>query len=234
MAPKTSTLSKEYISESESESSSDSDLETIENVEFKPPSDYKKCSHLKKFKLSHKSKDEEIWLFSLPNSIDLSSLKTLPLPINNDKSDNIIQILNKNYNVTQTSHKSKNNNEFSNLKLLVPSTDSKKDSLKILSSKDSMDFNRIFTLSEVTEIPKIDIEKVKLPRKDIPQLENLELKHFPTGYDSNDFITDGNDENTIENNKSKSKKRHGDDDDTENKKKKKKSKKDKSKKKEKK
>ena len=145
-------LSKDFVSDSESDSSEDENI----NLDFVPPSDYKKVSHLKKFKTA-KGDNEEVWLLNFPSNVDLSSLKTLSVPEStNDEA--IIKLNKKKYSVSRA----KNSDEFSNLQLLIPTED--RESLSI--SPNFKKFDKVFTISENTSIPDIKLEEVKVPRKD--------------------------------------------------------------------
>lgn len=166
-------MSNEFVSDSESDNE-------IENQLFKVPKDFKKCEHLKKFpldKLSKKS-EEEVWLLNIPSNLDISKLKTLPIDFKRTSS---VTVANQTYEIEQ--EKSKDN---SNLVVMVPGQ--KRDSLKILTKQDKpFQFDKIFTISESTDIPDIDYSKIRLPREDVPVVEGLITRHFATGYDAADF-----------------------------------------------
>lgn len=217
---KASALSNEYILDSES----DSESGTIQN--FKAPSDYKKCEHLKKFSLKKltKKSEEQVWLINIPASLDISKLKTLPIDFKRTSS---VVVDKQSYEIEQEKNK-----DNSNLVVLVP--DDKRDSLEVLTKDDKpFEFDKIFTISESTDIPDIQYEKVRIPRENVPVVGGLITRHFATGYDANDF---GITEEVSEKKKEHSKKRHHVHDDSEvaPSKKKKKDKKEKKSKKEKK
>lgn len=174
-------LSREYVS--------DSDVENEEeSVAFTPPSDYKKCKHLKKF---HKKKaEEQLWLIKLPANLDISKLKTLPIDFRGDKSsDAVITVEGENserhYNINEDVTQQEDHDN-SNLSLLIP--DDSRDSLCISGDKEqSLAFDRVFTVSEVASIPGIDYEKLRIPRSNVVKVEGLKMRHFPTGYDAKDY-----------------------------------------------
>lgn len=167
-----STLSSEYISDSDS----DSEVEQV----FKAPKDFKKCDHLKKFpvdKLTKKS-EEELWLINVPASLDVSKLETLPIDFNRTSS---IQVEKQSYEIEQ-----QKNGDNSNLVVMVPNA--KRDALQILTKEDApFQFDKIFTISESTDVPEIDYKKVRTPRENVPVVEGLIARHFATGYDAKDF-----------------------------------------------
>lgn len=171
---KSSVLSKEYVSDS------DNEVDTGDNVqnvpEFTVPNDFKKLKHLKNFDLDNE-KDNEVWLFQLPKDLDLSSLKSIPVEFNGEKTTLVLN--NKTFDVELDELQSKDN---SHLSLLVPqkNNDSK---LKPFGKK----FKRVIKINEVRNIPKIDYDKVRVPRENVPKIEGLIMRHFATGYDAKDF-----------------------------------------------
>lgn len=170
---KSDIMSNEFISDSESDNE-------IENQVFKAPKDFKKCDHLKKFPLDKltKKSEEEVWLLNIPANLDISKLKTLPIDFKRTSS---VTVENHIYEIEQ--EKTKDN---SNLVVMVPGQ--KRDSLKILTKQDKpFQFDKIFTISESTDIPDIDYSKIRLPREDVPVVEGLITRHFATGYDAADF-----------------------------------------------
>ncbi|CCK69231.1 DNA-directed RNA polymerase I subunit RPA34 KNAG_0C01180 [Huiozyma naganishii CBS 8797] len=175
---KPSTLSKEYISDSESET------ETVQQQvpQFTVPTGYKKCKHLKSIQLSKKiakkNGDQELWLFKLPANLDISKLKTLPVGANGAQT-----ILNNNI---QYSIESNSNaiSENSNLTLLIP--DASREALEPCNDKKSgkpIQFNKIFTISETKTIPDINFDKVRVPRENVPKVDGLITRHYASGYD---------------------------------------------------
>lgn len=169
-----SKLSREYISESEDENGE-------ETVEFAPPSGFSKCKHLKKF---HKKKeDEQLWLIKVPASLNIANLKSLPLDFGGKEgSEAVIRSdEGRSYNVSEDVTQ-REGQDHSNLTLLVP--DESRESLAAGRVKHkSLEFDRVFSISEVASIPDIDYEKVRVPRSDVVKVEGLKVKHFATGYD---------------------------------------------------
>lgn len=165
-------LSNEYVSDSDS----DNEMEQA----FKAPKDFKKCDHLKKFPLDKltKKSEEEVWLINVPASLDISKLETLPIDFNRTSS---VQVEKHSYEIEQ--QKSKDN---SNLVVMVPNA--KRDALKILTKEEKpFQFDKIFTISESSDVPEIDYKKVRTPRENVPVVEGLIPRHFATGYDAKDF-----------------------------------------------
>ncbi|KAL3230579.1 DNA-directed RNA polymerase I subunit RPA34 [Nakaseomyces bracarensis] len=168
-------LSREYVSDSDSDD---------EVVKYQPPADYKKCKHLKKFPISELNKNKELWLLKLPKNVDLSNLKSLPLDAGSKISE--IDLNNKHYKVIQNTS-SKEGSDNTNLSLLIPKED--KESLKVAHNKENKTvyFDKVFTICETAPIPSIDVEKVRVPRENVPKVEGLITRHFATGYDAEDF-----------------------------------------------
>lgn len=168
-------LSKEYVSDSEFE-----DNEEVDQV-FRAPSNYKKCKHLKKF---NKKPEEQIWLIKLPASLDVSKLKSLPVDFDAKGHGSSLVALdegNKKYSITE-----EDGLDNSNLTVLVP--DESRESLRVSNSKgETVSLDRVFTVSEVAAIPGIDFDKLRVPRSNVVKVEGLKMRHFPTGYDANDY-----------------------------------------------
>lgn len=198
--------------------------------EFAPPSDYKRVKHLKKF---HKKKnDEELWLIQLPRSVDVSKLKTLPLDL--DGREQSIRVGEDNddgvqYSISEDKTQ-KGNQNGSNLSLLVP--EESRESLKISGHGNSLKFDKIFNVRKTAQVPKIDYEKLRVPRSNVVKVEGLRTRHYATGYgpedeDKEQEKTNVEDSSLEEHSERKSKKhkKHGSDEERS----KKKSKKDKKK-----
>ncbi|CCF59092.1 hypothetical protein KAFR_0G00590 [Kazachstania africana CBS 2517] len=208
-----SRLSKEYVS--------DSDVESDDNGQvFVAPADYKKCKHLKKFPVDRlkdlRKSNSEIWLINFPASLDISKLKTLPVTDNGSTSVKVSESL---YEIEQNAK-----DAVENLSVLIPDDD--RESLVVLNNKKdaNVKFDKVFTISESKDIPDVDVEKLKVSRKDVPQVDGLIMRHFATGYDAKDFDVT---ENVSTETKSSKKRHHHDTDDSPKKKKKDKKKKDK-------
>jgi len=169
---RTDIMSNEFISDSES----DNEMEQT----FKVPSDFKKCDHLKKFPLDKltKKSEEEVWLINIPGHLDISKLETLPIDFKRTSS---VTVDKQTYEIEQEKNK-----DNSNLVIMVP--ESKRDSLKILTKQDKpLQFDKIFTISESTDIPDINYERVRTERENVPVVEGLITRHFATGYNAADF-----------------------------------------------
>ncbi|CCH59477.1 hypothetical protein TBLA_0B06540 [Henningerozyma blattae CBS 6284] len=181
------TLSKEYISDSESESVHEDDSPV---QSFEVPKQFKKIENLKKFPTSKKLKEnkEELWLIKVPTTLDISTLKTLP--INKDsKLSSVIELKgekrsNKAYSISESvvQHEGSDSSNFS---LLVP--DEERTSLKLSNKNKSLNFDRVFTINEMVKIPEIAYDKIRVPRENVVKPKNLTLKHFATGYSASDF-----------------------------------------------
>ncbi|RLV94566.1 DNA-directed RNA polymerase I subunit RPA34 [Spathaspora sp. JA1] len=169
--------SSEYISES--------DLSDDEEVKYQPPKHY----HLQesKAKLDIKSiKDKEIWLIKTPKGFPLSELKTLPISFTATSVKQLHDPL-----------KLKNGSSFSvDEELLVnPETGSVgKHSVFIKSSSKNnklkpcgLDISRMYNIRELVKIPEINYDDVVIPRENVPKIENLRMRHFPTGYGAGDY-----------------------------------------------
>lgn len=172
-----SKLSREYLSESEGENGENGE----ETVEFAPPAGFTKCKHLKKF---HRRKaDEQLWLIKLPASLDISKLKSLPVDFSGkEHGDAVIKTdEGRSYSVSEDVTQ-REGQDHSNLTLLVP--DESRDYLRVGSGKqNSLDIDRVFSVSEVASIPDIDYEELRTPRSDVVKVEGLQVRHFATGYD---------------------------------------------------
>lgn len=168
-----SKLSKDYVSASEDENDE-------ETMEFAPPVGYVRCKHLKKF---HKKKhDEQLWLIKVPSSLDISSLKTLPIDFSGkENGEAVITSEGKTYSVNEdvTQREDQDN---SNLTLLVP--DESRDKLRVGADKHgSWKFDRVICVSETANIPGINYEELRVPRADVVKVEGLKVRHFASGYD---------------------------------------------------
>ncbi|CAR27593.1 ZYRO0D02178p [Zygosaccharomyces rouxii] len=199
------------------------DAQTSESSVFSPPSDYKRVKHLKKF---HKKNGEQLWLIKLPRSLDVSKLKTLPLDLEggeqpipveegNDKDDQ--------YSIGEDKTQ-KGGQDSSNLSLLVP--EESRESLKISGHGNSLKFDKVLSVRKTAQIPKIDYEKLTVPRSNVVKVEGLRTRHYASGYgpEDEDKVEDTSKEEHSER-KSKKHKKHSSDEDHS----KKKSKKDKKK-----
>ncbi|GAV53582.1 hypothetical protein ZYGR_0AK00840 [Zygosaccharomyces rouxii] len=160
------------------------DTQASESSIFSPPSDYKRVKHLKKF---HKKKSgEQLWLIKLPRSLDVSKLKTLPLDL--EGREQPIPVEGGNDNDTQYSigedKTQRGGQDSSNLGLLVP--EENRESLKVSGHGNSLKFDKIFSVRKNAQIPKIDYEKVTVPRSNVVKVEGLRTRHYASGYGPED------------------------------------------------
>lgn len=176
MAKPSKPVSKEYISESDSENDSGSEP-TVEV--FVPPENYKKCSHLKSFTKVKNLKQKEIWLIKLPKSLDISKLDKLPVDFTGAAETSITQGK-KTFSLREEIQQEESDAKASSseLALLTPV-----DKTKLgINPSGRNSFDKIFTISESAQIPKIDISKVKIDREDVKKIKGLKTRHFATGY----------------------------------------------------
>lgn len=185
MAKKTSAISNEYISDSDSETESGNNVFQVPR--FSVPHDFKKVKHLKH--IPHlNSKDHELWLFKVPRDLDVSELKSLPVAEVGHNGQ--LKIKNQDFEVELDELESKDNSNMA-----VLSTHHKEsgpsDTLHIVKKShhkgakkvdDPIHFDKIFTINKTKDIPKIQYDKVRLPRENVPKIEGLIVRHHATGY----------------------------------------------------
>lgn len=182
--------------------SGSADAETNEVPVFSPPSDYKRVKHLKKF---HKKKHgEQLWLIQLPRSLDVSKLKTLPL--DPDGQEQLIPVQEGDdvqYSIGEDkTHRG--GQDSSNLSLLVP--EENKESLKVSGHGNSLKFDKVFSVRKTAQIPKIDYEKLTVPRSNVIKVEGLRTRHYASGYgaeEGDDVESKGDDAKDISEDTSK-------------------------------
>lgn len=216
-------LSNEFVSDSDSEETSYNEFRV---PHFEVPKDYKKLKHLKNVPLLNNStdKDHELWLFKVPKNLEISKMKSLPLDGNSQ-----FQIDERVFKIELNDLETQNS---SNMTILsADKNDKNNDILKILNKKNKiLNFDKIFTINYTKNIPDIQYDKIKVPRKNVPKIEGLKVRHFATGYEEEE-------EEKVTNQKKETqqkKRKHDDIDNVELKDDKKKSKKDKKDKKDKK
>lgn len=200
MAGKKDYLSNERVDISDLESDVDSDYEFEAPKSFKKIEKFNKITELSKDSLTNK----ELWLIKLPSDFNIEKLNKLPVSSNIGSITNFnikdqeysleeditaqsaaassVNDSNKNKNKDTTATTTNNNNNNNNDKYSI--FISKKNQLKI---NPNLKFSRFYTISEKIKIPEINYNKVVIQRKDVEKEENLRMRHFPTGYDIDDF-----------------------------------------------
>ena len=54
--------------------------------------------------------------------------------------------------------------------------------------------SRFYSIHEVVDIPEIQLDKVVVPRQNVPKIKKLRMRHFPTGYGADDYQFDKEEE----------------------------------------
>ncbi|CAN3372372.1 hypothetical protein DIURU_004170 [Diutina rugosa] len=160
--------SKEYVSDSDSE-----------NDEFEPPKGFKPQQFGADF--AKAAKDKEIWLIKAPKGFDMNELKKLPVSFTATSLKKGPTPFTQN-DVTYTVNEELLTTENAPSKYTVLAG-GKTGGLVSTSAK----INRFYNIRETVSIPKIDFDAARVPRKDVEEVEGLRMRHFPTGYDANDF-----------------------------------------------
>ncbi|RCK63656.1 DNA-directed RNA polymerase I subunit RPA34 [Candida viswanathii] len=178
MAP--SYKSTEYVHDSDLSSSEDEE----EIKEFTPPRNFNKFSSSSssgKFPSSLKGK--EVWLIKTPKGFPLKDLKTLSLAKKN-KGNEAIKVNKVSYKVDEDFDI---DNDSNNKHTIFAS---KKSGFKPIDAK----ISRFYSIHEVVKIPKIDLDKVVVPRANVQKIKKLRMRHFPTGYGAKDYQFDDEEE----------------------------------------
>lgn len=158
-----------HLSESE-------DVQDGEAAVFSPPAEYKRVKHLKKF---HKKKgSEQLWLIKLPHDLDVTKIKSLPLAV--DGQEQLIPVEGAIQYSIGEDQTQKGGSDSANLSLLVP--EEGRESLKISGRGRSLEFDKVFNVSETVRIPEIDYKKLAVPRSNVVKVEGLQARHFASGY----------------------------------------------------
>ncbi|ANZ75956.1 BA75_01955T0 [Komagataella pastoris] len=166
-------ISKEFVSESDI-SSDNSESSDSEDFTFEPPANFKQRTDLKELSPFKNLGKKEVWLLKTPKDLDLSTLKTLPIPVK-DRTAHSFKHEGKKYQVREDSLDQDTKNDISKYKILdVKSLDELRPA--------NVKISKFLTVGEKVSIPKIDLDKVCIPRQNVPQEEHLEQKHFATGY----------------------------------------------------
>lgn len=159
--------SKEYVSDSESEN------------EYEPPKGFKPQQFGPGF--VEAAKDKEIWLIKAPKGFAMDELKKLPVSFTATSikkgptpftQNDVVYTVNEELLTTE--------NAPSKYTVLAGR---KNGGLVSTSAK----VNRFYNIRETVSIPKIDFDAARVPRKDVEEVEGLRMRHFPTGYDADDF-----------------------------------------------
>ncbi|AAS51469.1 ACR243Wp [Eremothecium gossypii ATCC 10895] len=168
-------MSNEYVSDS-----SDSEREVEER--FEVPAGFKQCKHLKDFKKPKGSK-QELWLMKLPSSVDIGKLKKIPVDFAGDAPASF-SVDGKKYVVREDLSQEDGpggSAKASRFAVLAPR------SKDVLKADAKLQIAKFFNVSESVEIPAIDYDRVRQPRKDVTKVTGLKTRHFATGYDAEDF-----------------------------------------------
>lgn len=174
----------------------DSDVSSDEeDYEFKPPKHYQKLEN--KSKLDDKNlKEKEIWLIKAPKGFPLKELKSLPVSF----TATSIKSGPESFKVGGNSYKA--DEEFLLSTATGGNDDAGKHTIFFKHSKAFKSSNkpitRIYNIRETVKIPKIKIDDVVIPRQDVPKVDNLRMRHFPTGYGANDYKQEGEDEDVAQ------------------------------------
>ncbi|ODV65985.1 RNA polymerase I, subunit RPA34.5, partial [Hyphopichia burtonii NRRL Y-1933] len=149
----------------------DVDSDSDHEIEFAPPKHYHQVDASKKFK-NQINDNKEIWLIKTPKNFPISKLKSLPVSFTSTSITNgpkTFDLGEKNYQVNEENLS--NNEEVRKYSLIA--------NRKIVSNKK---IDRFYHISEYVNIPKINYDQVKTPRENVKVIENLKMRHFPTGY----------------------------------------------------
>lgn len=158
----------------------ESDDSDEEDYSYTPPKHYKSITG-KDVDLNGK----QVWLIKYPKNLNVSNLPSLPINSNgssilniheNDESkDSSIDKMSKPF-----SYQISEEINGGNYQIFV--NDSQKFKTK------NIKIDRVYNIRESTVIPQIDLNKVKKPRKNVPVVKGLRMRHFPTGYSAEDYI----------------------------------------------
>ncbi|KAH3666039.1 hypothetical protein OGAPHI_004228 [Ogataea philodendri] len=161
---------------------SDEDLSGSENEVFQAPRGFKKVKDMSSIKAltPQNLKNKEVWLIQVPSDFNVKKLKKLPVNFNLGE--------NTDFNLKGTDYTLHED-------LLAAEESTLKKKYKIMSAQDKdklqpvtdLRISRFYSISEKVKIPEIDYSKVVSQRKDVKQHDDLRMRHFPTGYGSNDY-----------------------------------------------
>ena len=177
------------------QSSDESDEEQV----YEPPRHYKQVKLDKPVDIED---DKQIWLIKYPKQLDLSQVKSLPISFAD--STGVFSNNNDNYEIKEQTM----NPEDNKYSVFVNDKNGGY-------TKTSTKINRFYNIGQTLSIPDINYHKVKKPRKNVPQVKNLKMRYFPTGYnqdhyeeakgydDDNDDDGDNNDDDDDDNNNNK-------------------------------
>lgn len=162
--------SNEYVDDSGSESDGE--------IEFQPPKHFHKSKPASSVKIQN---DKEIWLIKTPKGFPLKNLKTLPVSFTATSISNGPSRFNLNQKNFQVNEELLGTDTESS-KYAVLTNENKKN-FKIV----GQDISRFYNIRESVDIPSIAMDEVVKPRKNIKEIKNLRMRHFPTGYGAEDF-----------------------------------------------
>lgn len=165
--------SNEYISESESDA---------EEVAYQPPRHFNPVSG--KEKLGSVT-GKEVWLIKVPKGFPINKVKSLPILFTaqsikdgpkpftiKDSKDDVSYQVNEELLALDASDR----------KYVVLSRKSK--AYKPMSDAP---ITRFYNVSEKVLVPEINLGTAIKPRQNVKEIAGLRMRHFPTGYDANDY-----------------------------------------------
>lgn len=175
-------ISEEMIVDSDDGFSTDSEAEReLEEkaVEFVPPRKYTKQMGLKRPEaLEEVGKKQQVWLIKLPQDVDVSEIKSIPVTGGEDE----FEIAGKVYSIA-SDDSGKGLGKEGKFTVLVPT---KKDGISSFKASD-LSITRFLDVCEKVKIPSIKYDKVVVQREDVEKETGLRMRHFPTGYYIKDY-----------------------------------------------
>ena len=118
-----------------------------------------------------------------PKGFPLTDLKKLPISFSG-KSAESFKVNNLSYQVTEdlgaSASDTNNKHTIFSLKKKFQTTREK--------------ISRFYSIHEVVDIPEIQLDKVVVPRQNVPKIKKLRMRHFPTGYGADDYQFDKEEE----------------------------------------
>ena len=170
--------SSEYVQDSDSDSDTDN--------QFEPPKNFHKVSNSAStpFPIASTVSNKEIWLIKAPKGFPINDLKSLPVSFTSTSINNgpaPVKVKGQSFQI---------NEEL----LVEDATENRKYSILVNTKKnssfiplESQNIARFYNVRETVKIPKIDLEKVVIPRVDVEKVEDLRMRHFPTGYGAESY-----------------------------------------------
>ncbi|GMM27695.1 DNA-directed RNA polymerase I subunit [Martiniozyma asiatica (nom. inval.)] len=179
-------ISEEYIIDSDADMSTDSEAEqeaqknAVKSAISLPkgykPMNGKLSSEISTLLKSVKSEDKELVLIKIPKGFDFTQLKNQKLDLDLPENETIST---KSGNFSIVEEPDRPSSKFN---VLTPSKENAGEfkTLKI-------NVEKIYSLYPKVTIPSINYENERVPRKDVETVDGLRMRHFPTGYDIEDF-----------------------------------------------